>query len=654
MMRRLDRTSRFTAAWVSGAVLLLAIGCAGVCETGEACPRTCPTGAIAVCAAHGLCSCLRGPDGGLADADPALPPGRDDSDLSPDGGISPEGGACRAPEPGEIVINEVMLDGEPTEDAEFVELVSTVDVALALRGVTLTSNRGSDQVRRVEFAGGCLPAGAALAVFGQRSDWIESSPAAPPIEAELRSFGFANSGDFDFRLMGGDRELDRFEGLGESIEAGVSLNRWPDKQGDPRAHDLVDPAGSPASPGRCPTGGRYEDGCPPRDGSADPADAGAGADAGIVFDSGALDDPGDAAVDQQPDVFDCPPPEPGELRFNEVLIDGEIPRTEADEFVEIVNLAPTARRLAEVAVAVQAPDGALDVRVRFTDGCLPPAGVMVLRPDIDDWLFDPPPDAPPVVGDARLALGNESRHPLLLLGPAASILDRFEAGELEIVEGVSLNRDPDLSGEAWALHDNLAPTPSSPGRCTDGSPFTVDGCPPPEMPAPRACAAADPSRLVINEILVDGVRDGETDEFVELVNPTDEPVALAGVSLWTSRADGELVRRVDFETGCLPPGALAIFSHRAEWVGEQDEIVADVERLALPNESSVNVELRLGQLRWSVDVPRGASPEGVSVARQSDGVTEAQWMPHDALYGLPASPGLRSDGSPFSGIGGPP
>ncbi len=629
----------------------IALGCGSVCETGEVCERACPTGALAICAAHGLCTCLRGPDGGFED------PAGDQWVDGPDAGFGrdgdPAGGsaACRAPEPGELVINEVMLDGEPTEDGEFVELVNVADDALALGGVTLTSNRGADQVRRVEFTTGCLPSGAALAVFGRRSDWIESSQATPAIEAEVRSFGFANSGDFDFRLVRGETVLDRFEGAGDTIEAGVSLNRWPDRVGEPRLHTAIDPSASLASPGRCPTGGRYEDGCPAPEIAADGGLAGDGG--WVAARDGGLDGPHDAAFDAGDapgPVFDCPSPAPGDLRLNEILIDGLTPRTEADEFVEIVNFGPTARRLAEVALAVQSPDGALDVRVRFADGCLPAGGVMVLRPDIDDWAFDPPPEIPPVVEDARLALGNESRNPIVLLGPSEEPLDRFDPAGLAIVEGVSLNREPDLLGDEWRLHDALAPAPSSPGRCVDGSPFLVDGCAPIERPPLPVCTPANPSRLVINEILVDGARDGETDEFVELVNPTAEPVALAGVSLWSSQADGELVRRVEFVSGCLPPGPLAIFADRGDWLGGVEDIVGRVERWALPNESAIVVELRVGETHWSAEVPRGAAQEGISRVRQTDGAPDAEWQPHDMLSELPASPGLRTDGSPFFDI----
>ena len=651
MSRRHDRPCRRVVAaalWV----IVSSFGCAEVCETGEVCARTCPPGGAAVCAAHGLCSCLRAPDDGLPDAlmdvDGPAPSAAEPSD--PANGESES--ACPAPGPGELVINEVMLDGEPTEDAEFVELLNRTGHALNLGGVTLTSNRGADQVRRVAFVAGCLPADSALAVFSDRSAWIESTPAAPPIDAELRSFGFANGGDFDFRLLHGETLLDRFEGQGDVIEPGISLNRAPDGVGPPRAHAEVDASSAPSSPGRCPGGGRYEEGCARPD-AVDPV--GSSIDAGVLDDAadvgsmpqldGGVHAGGPPTVDQGV-VFDCPPAEPGELRINEVLIDGVVPRTEADEFVEIVNRAPAARRLQGVALAVEAADGALDVRVRFADGCLPPAGVMVLRPDPADWLFDPVPMPAPIFEDARLALGNESRHPLLLLGPGERMLDRFEPDRFEVVEGVSLNRDPEVDGERWSLHDTLAATASSPGRCSDGSRFASEGCPPVDLPPEPACADVDPTRLVINEVLVDGLQEGEVDEFVELVNPGQVPVALSGLSLWSSRADGQLIERTVFDRGCLQPGALTVFGDRVEAHGAID---VRVTRLALPNEAAVIVELRTDDVRWSVELAPGISRPGVSRVRQNDGDPDADWQDHDAASGLRSSPGLRSDGSPFAG-----
>lgn len=618
-------------------VALVGWGCADVCETGERCARDCPPGGAAICAAHGLCACLLAPDaGGSVDAGPVgLPDGPDAAPGEPT--ADPTG--CRAPALGDVVVNEVMLDGEPTEDAEFVELVNTRPEPIAMTGLALTSNRGTDQVRRVLFTGGCLPPGAAVAVFADRAAWIEPLGAPWPLEAELRSFGFANGGDFDFRLVRGDVVIDRLEGAGALIEAGVSLNRDPDLRGLPALHATVDPAGRPASPGRCPNGGRYETGCAAPEGADIGADIGLALDAGTAGDAG-LDD-ADAAPDNAP-PFDCEQPIPGEIRINEILIDGRVPRTEADEFVELVNTAGEPRSLRGLSLGVERAAGDVEVRVAFADGCLPALGVVVLRPDPVDWDYRPPPARAPVVDDARLALGNESRSAIVVLGEDGAELDRFDPAGLDIVEGVSLNRRPELIGEAWVLHGRLAVHDASPGTCADGRPFDA-GCPSSEDACPPATAAS----LMINEVLIDGVEDDERDEFVELLNIGREPVGLSGLSLWSGRRDGALVERVVFERGCLPPGAIAVFADRADWLGLEQGIEAESGRLSLHNEAPVVIELRSGQVSWSVELRPGEAESGVSLNRAVDGDPEAPWGRHDGDGLGETSPGMRRDGTPF-------
>lgn len=632
--------------------------CGEPCETGAVCARTCPPGGAPICAAHGLCACLLAPDAAPTAAEgPEAGPGSIDpgSDAGPTGAGGEEApAACATPGPGDLLINELMLDGEPTEDAEFVELVNPGPGPVALAGVELTSNRGADQVRRVEFTGGCLPADAALAVFSERGAWVTPGGNPWPVTAELRSFGFANGGDFDFRLVRGEAVIDRVEGSGDVIEPGVSLNRQPDRVGPAMAsHRDVDPGGRTASPGRCPGGGRYEEGCPdppPGGGGGDggldmgPGDAGVGEvdpARGDGGDGGRGSEP-DAAVDAGP-VFECPLPAPGELRINEVLIDGRVPRTEADEFVEIVNRADGARRMLGLTLAVEGDDG-WDPRVVIADGCLPGPGALAVHPDPLDWRFEPPPLDPPVIADARLALGNESRAPIALLDELGDVLDRFDPGGLSIVEGVSLNRSPDLTGDDWRLHDRLAPGDSSPGTCAGGEPFTVDGCP---VEPVEDCAPPTLASLVINEVLVDGAEEGDRDEFVELVNVGPAPLALDGLGLWSSRGDGTLVERVAFERGCLPPGAWAIYGDRADWVGGEAATVSRAERLALPNEAPVVVELRREAEVWRAELPAGFADEGISAVRAVDGDPLAPFVPHDAVSEWPASPGARVDGAPF-------
>ena len=189
------------------------VGCDGPCAVGTPCERICGPEAVATCAAEGLCTCV--PVAASAEAD---------------GG---PGATCRAPDAGDLVINEVLLDGEPDESAEFIELVNVSDDPLALAGLVLSGRRGEGQSRRVSFEGGCIGPGTAVALYAQQADWRWSEPALEPVTAVLNAFGFANDGPFEFRLEDpAGRLLSLAEGFADDAEPGVSLNRQPDLVGE--------------------------------------------------------------------------------------------------------------------------------------------------------------------------------------------------------------------------------------------------------------------------------------------------------------------------------------------------------------------------------------------------------------------------------------
>jgi len=543
-----------------------------------------------------------------------------------------------------LLINELMLDGEPTEDGEFVEILNTGPMPVDLTGIRLTSNRGPDRVRRVEFTAGCLPPGAALGLFPRVDDWIRPAASAHPITADVRSFGFANGGDFDFRLEDEQGQvLDRLDGSGDLIRPGVSLNRSPDGAGpDLAPHTALSISGRVASPGRCVEGGLFSEGCPegerPIDAGAPHERADSALDAGVAPDGRAPD----AAVI-------CAGPVEGDLRINEVMIDGVIPRSELDEFVEVVNTAPHDVDLRAVAVAVDGVDGP-HVRVIFEGGCLPSLGALVLRPRLEDWEYVPEPQHRPIVGEARLTLGNESAAAISLIGPQGQVLDRFDPAGHPVREGISLNRDPEPGGPDIVSHDLRHSEPNSPGTCVDGSAFVDGGCP----ERARLCRPAVAGEVIINEVLVDGVEPGEMDEFVELVSTADEPLSLAGKSLSNAQRDGQPVERIHIEHGCLPPGgALTVYGDRGRWIEPPAgaPFVARVERLALLNDAPLWLELR-----WAddtariIELPASFAPSGVSAVREEDGMGATDFVVHSMISVAPASPGSRTDGTPFGAV----
>lgn len=657
--------------FVFAALAAVAVGCAPPCETGAQCARRCPPSTAAECVAHGLCGCVVGPAPDLGLLEPSggevTSGGGAAGGSAGQPGIGGTGGGadaprvdCSPPEIGALVINEIVLDGEPTEDEEFVELVSLVDVSLDLAGVQITSNRGAEQVRRVEFIAGCLPAGGAVAIFPDVARWRWSPTPEPMVEVESRAFGFANGGAFDFRLL--DREggvLDRFAGDGEASRPGVSINRAPDRAGSALvAHD--DPvlgALGPSSPARCANGAEHADGCiasaeesPERDGSTPDGSTPPGPDAAVALDHGGA--PGSVEGPQ------CQRPAPGELVIAEVLVDGERPRLELDEFVELVSRSPHPIDLTGVSLSVASGGGAATVRVALASGCLAPFGALVLRPRVDDWGWHPAPNRPAEASIARLALGNEAQLRLTLTDASGQVLDDLDLAGRPIVEGVSLRRRPEPDGAELVLHDILDPdSRQSPGRCTDGSPFDAMPC---VEPAPEAdCRPVDQFELMVNEVLVDGVEPEDRDEFIEVLSLVDGPRDLSGLEIWSTSGDGTLAPRLTLPAVCLDGGAaVAIRGDTDGWVWSAPPArpVPRVDgRLGLVN--GLDTQIRLLQadrdppaLIAEVAVSRQLVRVGVSATRAVDGDPESALVAHDTVGGR-SSPGLRADGRGFDEIG---
>ncbi|MCA9541599.1 MAG: lamin tail domain-containing protein [Myxococcales bacterium] len=456
----------------------LCFACAPPCATGEDCDSDCPSGTRPHCAARGLCGCA---PLGAVDPKGAQAPA---NDTAP----------CAHPQPGDLRVNEALLDGEPTEEAEFVELLNATDHAVWLAGVTLTSNRGTSQVLRARFGAACLPPRGAIALTAHVDTWRWQPPPEAPGEHEARAFGFANSGDFDFRLLDADGALlDRFAGPGDAIAPGISLNRLPGGEGELIVrHDdaRLRSDGVPASPAQCANGGTFTQRC------ADaPAPTGADAEGGAPTmaatdpshaDGGPSPAPGgptgdaagvsDAASGRA--AADCPAPTRGDLLITEALIDGVTPRTERDEFVELVNQSDHAVALAGLALGPRPLlGGAVNVRLRLLDGCLPAGGVAILGPDPALWRWLPALANAPSANPARLTLGNEGGYSLALLDREGTELDAQRVAGVPIVEGISLHRWPVARGAPFTLHTHLAGAPQSPGTCPDGAPFSRGQCP---------------------------------------------------------------------------------------------------------------------------------------------------------------------------------
>ena len=133
------------------AFLLIVFACTRPCPIGGRCDRSCPSGMRALCAPNEVCVCAAG-----------------GANLQ---GGSPEPG-CGPPSRGDLVLTEVLIDGEPTEREEFVELVNVSDEPVNIDGVALLSARGSKLGRRVLFTHGCFPARTTVAMYADPERWV--------------------------------------------------------------------------------------------------------------------------------------------------------------------------------------------------------------------------------------------------------------------------------------------------------------------------------------------------------------------------------------------------------------------------------------------------------------------------------------------------
>lgn len=469
------------------AIGLVLAACAEDCKQGDPCDDDCPPGFAATCLVKGVCSC--NPTGG------PVPVG--DGGLLGDGGPLADGtfvppAECPAPEAGQLIVNEVMIDGLDDDTDEYIELVNTTDLALSLAGLKIRSNSGMSLNERVSFTSGCMPPRGAVALFKDGARWIYEPPIVPgAIVAVTKGFGFSNSADFTFLLEdAAGVALDTFNGPASLVDENFSVNRSPD--GLPGAvvvrHDtLPEAAMRPSSPARCANGGTFAARCndaptpdagpPPGDGGPPPGDGGP-----PPGDGGPPPGDGGPRPDGPP-VVECQPIAPGAIRINEAMIDPA--GDEGDgEFVELVNTTDGDLRLKGVSMYSLGSDGMPDLRFTLSAGILPARGAVAAYPTIEAWQFDPPTPEPAAKSAGRFQLPNTAEIAVTLTDCNQVEIDSFVGSAALITEGISVARSPDLAAGDAALvrHNAASMLTSSPGRCLNGGRF-IEGCvAPPAMP----------------------------------------------------------------------------------------------------------------------------------------------------------------------------
>jgi hypothetical protein len=480
---------------------------AAPCLAGEPCTATCAPGLAPVCVVYGVCQCAAGAgDGGLGGQ-------AGQGGQNGFGGFAPppDPAGCVAPQPGELVLNELMLDAEPEESDEFFELVNASDHPISLSGLSLYSvppGTGGGlvggqpfAVARATFQGGCLAPNSALAAFHAREQnpIVLSSPAVLPVLWTASATGYPNADDYDFRLESATVPLDQFAGLLSTYAPGVSANRQPDAEGPGVApHDRVSAAGLPASPARCANGGTFERFC--GDATGDPQDMGSPPppppppmDMGSAppppppRDMGVPPPPPmDASLPPPPPMdASLPPPPPlcaedppGRVVINEVMANPTESPEGPYEFLELVN--PGAQDIALEGWYILASNGAGELveRLTFGVGTLPANTMVAIYGNRmpDQWAWDPMPAAFPAVAREAFALLNDANPLRVVLRDAqGNEVDAVEIPRAAQASGVSANRCEDVRGATFGLHQDLGLGVSSPGTCLNGGRYS-NGC----------------------------------------------------------------------------------------------------------------------------------------------------------------------------------
>jgi hypothetical protein len=530
MKRHSPARSPATLSWV---VLLLA-GCVGenalddapdaACPRGASCALACDPGLAPICVVDGACRCVvpgsaLGPVGGAGGGGDGVG-GRPGGTGGEGGGPPPSPEDCETPAAGELILNELMLDGEPDEDAEFFEVVNRTDRPLNLGGVSVVSvpvgtpsgGLPAEGTRlRAVFEAGCLAPRAAVAVFHARPPerWVWSSPSVIAARVTVTPDNYPNADDYDFRLATKDAVLDEFMGLVSTYAPGVSANRVPDGVGPGvAAHDRVSSEGLPASPGLCANGGSFERFCGDANGEPDaagppPPPRDAGPPPPPPRDAGPQPDPDGSAPPPPPRDAGPPPPPPrdagppppppdqgpppppacpgevpGQVVINEVFANPTESPEGNWEFVELVNPGDRPVDMTGWTIASTNGAGALAERLRFGAAVLPARTMVAVYGNRApaDWTWDPFPATLPEVADESFSLLNDA-NPLrvVLTDAAGGLVDDVSIERAAQGNGVSATRCTDVSGAVFGLHDVLGAGPNSPGRCLNGARYP-DGC----------------------------------------------------------------------------------------------------------------------------------------------------------------------------------
>jgi hypothetical protein len=329
--------------------------------------------------------------------------------------------------------------------------------------------------------------------------------------------------------------------------------------------------------------------------------------------------PSDEAIN--PNAPSCAAPLLGQVFINEVMINPSGVEPD-EEYIELVNLSEGEINLAGLVITYQG-----DEKLTFTGGCMTARSAVAIYDNESLWQWSTlARDVTYRKGSFRFANSND--FTFNLMDATGMIFSSFISDATLIKEGISVTRAPDGGDFIW-LH-NEAPGSTldqSPAVCLNGGSFEqlcqdgVGGVPlggtsvnPDDM-----CDPPMLGDLIINEVMINPSGAEPDEEFVEIVNTSDRPVAMTQVEI---RYNG--TQKLSFLGGCFPPrSALAAFDREDlwQWSAANGNLTYEKKSFRFNNSADFNFEMEYltqGILLDTLSGPASLVDDGVSITRSPD------------------------------------
>lgn len=395
----------------------------------------------------------------------------------------------------------------------------------------------------------------------------------------------------------------------------------------------------------------------------------------------------------------CSPLQVGDLVINEVMINPSTTEPN-NEYVEVVNVSDREIDLTGVNLTYAKGGEPGEEKFRFTQGCMAPRSAFVAYSAATNgevpWRWS---TAARGVGvyNYRYSFVNGDDFEFSLFAESGELLSSFTGAKALIKDGESVTRLPEFTGEPAKHTDASAvgalespATCSNLGtfeqQCTDGSTGgetagdmagdtagDTAGVPAGDTGGasagdiggdlggtapPPSCGYPLVNDLVINEVLINPDGDENANEFIEILNLSDQEINLSGIGLWYQNSSGEMILEISFAPGCMAPHSAVVIRNNSrdvpwEWstpTADSVSLSSGHSPFPLANTRDAVLELRAssGQRLSLMTVPRADIDEGISANRSPDAQESELIAPHAVLNpSASTSPGYCPNGARY-------